>query len=741
MSETHELQLKFTGESVELVGHAKKSDKAVEGVGQSAKKSSDSLDKYEKSSDQASKSNKKLDKSSKGLISRFKVLGPAIVAVTAAFGSIAETTSVEKKYQKIDASLVTVTGSYQKASMAMMRIEDLTKNTPFQLEEVSNSFIKLANMGLKPSERAIISYGNTAAAMGKQLDQMIEAVADAAVGEFERLKEFGIKSRVEGDKVKFTFKGVTTEVGNNSKEIQAYLLALGETDFAGGMDRQMETIGGALSNFSDQWDSTIHSLASEGGLGDLIEDSVRQGTAALKYLQDNIGPATDEITAMGNLWGNTFGTQFSRASDALSQFVAQFDSETQFLTDSSLTATQFLSKAFVELPANLIAAIQLMTIEVANFIADTTEWATESWNTLQGMWAAITGNEAEVERLIDERLNMMDRHKVAAEARKQARLDSIDAILLENQAAITAYDAEREKLKQLREERTRQLSQGGSLADLVGSENSDGASGEDGDALTSKEEAKLLRLEESFMAEKELLLAQYQERQAMLDDFLEYKKISEDKHNELSKSNHAKYTQAIQKLDEQASQNKRSMLSGMFGIVGNLMNAENKKAFERQKKASIAQQLVELPHSIQQSYENGGGYPWGLIPAGIMLIKGMQLIKKTKSQSFSGGGSVSISGGGGGSSMPAANASMFKPQGNVTPFNPPQQQQAQQLQQHNESNYQSGQTTIQVIMDGANFQGNDSRKQAEEVMEHLEGMSISPTSRLTTSIKNEVING
>ena len=33
--------------------------------------------------------------------------------------------------------------------------------------------------------------------MGKDITQMIEAVADAATGEFERLKEFGIKAWVE----------------------------------------------------------------------------------------------------------------------------------------------------------------------------------------------------------------------------------------------------------------------------------------------------------------------------------------------------------------------------------------------------------------------------------------------------------------------------------------------------------------------------------------------------------------
>ena len=48
------------------------------------------------------------------------------------------------------------------------------------------------------------AYGDTASAMGKSLDDMVEAVADAATGEFERLKEFGIRASKNGDRVSFT---------------------------------------------------------------------------------------------------------------------------------------------------------------------------------------------------------------------------------------------------------------------------------------------------------------------------------------------------------------------------------------------------------------------------------------------------------------------------------------------------------------------------------------------------------
>ena len=155
-----------------------------------------------------------------------------------------------KEFQTLKSSLKTVTGSTQEASIAFDLIERFAATTPFDINEVTQSFIKLKALGLDPSESALRSYGNTASAMGKSLDQMIEAVADAATGEFERLKEFGIRASTQGDEVKFTFQGVTTTVKNNAEEISGYLQSIGNNQFGSAMVDQMKNLGPAFSNLS-----------------------------------------------------------------------------------------------------------------------------------------------------------------------------------------------------------------------------------------------------------------------------------------------------------------------------------------------------------------------------------------------------------------------------------------------------------------------------------------------------------
>lgn len=206
-------------------------------------------------------------------------IGVASVAA-AAFSAV----KIAAEFEKLNAQLVTIEGSADAAEIAFQQIQQFATTTPYQLEEVTSAYIKLKNLGLDPSEAALRSYGNTASSMGKDLDQLIEAVADASVGEFERLKEFGIKASVEGTKVKFLFRGTTTEVRNSSDEIQKYLTDLGQTEFAGGMQRQMDTLGGVMSNLQDATTRLANKIASESGLTGALKEAAKDVTALLNSL-------------------------------------------------------------------------------------------------------------------------------------------------------------------------------------------------------------------------------------------------------------------------------------------------------------------------------------------------------------------------------------------------------------------------------------------------------------------------
>lgn len=211
------------------------------------------------------------------------------------------------------ASLETVTGSVENASTAWEVLQGFAATTPYSLEQAVSAFIKLKAMGLDPSMAAMRSYGNTASAMGKNINQMVEAVADAATGEFERLKEFGVKAKQSGDTVSLTFQGVTTTIGNNAQAIQKYLLDIGNIQFAGAMERQAKTLGGAISNLKKAWDQFFVKLGDTGltaGAAAIIGD-ISSGIASLgDYLSGADGIANDfsaTMGAMGSAIATTYG--------------------------------------------------------------------------------------------------------------------------------------------------------------------------------------------------------------------------------------------------------------------------------------------------------------------------------------------------------------------------------------------------------------------------------------------------
>jgi len=216
------------------------------------------------------------------------LVGTAMAAL-----GVRELIQVNRQFAVMRSSLVTVTGSADKANAAFQQISSFAAQTPFSIQEVTNSFIKLKSLGLDPSEAAMRSYGNTAAAMGKSMNQMIEAVADASTGEFERLKEFGIKAKSQGDQVSLTFQGVTKTIGKNSEEIQQYLMDIGNVQFAGAMERQAASLDGALSNLGDSWDSFLDRL-----MGPNLESATGAVISAMAEILRAAGDAAELLDGL-----------------------------------------------------------------------------------------------------------------------------------------------------------------------------------------------------------------------------------------------------------------------------------------------------------------------------------------------------------------------------------------------------------------------------------------------------------
>lgn len=119
-------------------------------------------------------------------------------------------------------------------------------STPFEMADVVDATTRLEMYGLSATEW-FDKVGNMAGAMGKDVNQAVEAIADAVSGGgLERLKEFGVsatKLKELGWSGDYSAEGIKT--------LKSALEQLMERDFGGGMEKMMGTAKGAMSNFSD----------------------------------------------------------------------------------------------------------------------------------------------------------------------------------------------------------------------------------------------------------------------------------------------------------------------------------------------------------------------------------------------------------------------------------------------------------------------------------------------------------
>lgn len=199
----------------------------------------------------------------------------AVAVVGGLWASLSNLIAVRSEFEKYESILRNTLGSQTLATEAMGMLRDVANELPLSLQEATEAYITMLNRGMKPTREEMVSLTDMALSQGRSLDQFVEAMLDAQTGEFERLKEFGIKAKKEGDEVTFMFRGQTTVVQNNEDAINAYLMSLGNLPgIAGSSAAVMETLGGALSNAGDATDNLLNTMG-DGGLGNAIKSVVR----------------------------------------------------------------------------------------------------------------------------------------------------------------------------------------------------------------------------------------------------------------------------------------------------------------------------------------------------------------------------------------------------------------------------------------------------------------------------------
>jgi tape measure domain-containing protein len=204
---------------------------------------------------------------------------------------------VNQEMEDLRTTLKSVTGSSDAATDAFGRIQDMARDTPFEVKDLTESFIKLKSFGIEPTDQVMGAITNQASKLG--------ASSETLKGITLALGQAWAKGKLQGEEIlQLVERGVPVyeilaqATGKNSAELQKmaekgelgraaiHQLIIKMGELADGANAEaVNTISGSVSNLSDAWtrfeDNLLDSEAENG-----IKRFVDTAAAGINRLAD-----------------------------------------------------------------------------------------------------------------------------------------------------------------------------------------------------------------------------------------------------------------------------------------------------------------------------------------------------------------------------------------------------------------------------------------------------------------------
>jgi hypothetical protein len=320
--------------------------------------------------------------------------------------------------------------------------------------------------------------------MGKPLIQGVEAMADALTGENERLKEFGIKGSIQGEKIGYAWTDASGKskhiiVENNKEVIRSTLEAIFNSKYEGAMEKLSGSFGGLVSNMTDSFDSLKLKLADSGAF-DGLKEAIRLTTVEI----NNLAGSQEAM--------NGFGVAFTTVISGIVKTLGFFGKA----IIQAIEWSKFLSTAYT-------VSINWIQTKINNLAITFVE-------TFKGI------SEFAQKMGIDQTKQLADQNntlKTLRDANKSFADDSNKKLVTYNkefkalEAAQGAIDNITKSFEKAGKARTKALGGNNAKKDVVGALNGDLTSNAGKDKLTEQQKLEKKAIDEKIKLENEAVLA------------------------------------------------------------------------------------------------------------------------------------------------------------------------------------------------------------------------------------------
>ncbi|WP_281699568.1 hypothetical protein [Cetobacterium somerae] len=317
-----------------------------------AKSIADTTKRAEEGKKKVEEWGKSAEKAMDTIVKRAAQATLAIASVISAF-AIKEGFGEAMNLEGYKMQLETATKSTEKAGELMAKAIKFTNSTPFETGEVVEATAKMEAYGIS-SERWLKDVADMAGATNKSIDQATEAMADAVMGEWTRLKEFGIKKEelVEAAAKKYGKNVVFNKKGQVKDQIklEEILQKVMQEKFEGGAKKQAETLKGLWSTVTGVTKSSLAKI-----VGMTNEGTVKQGS-----LYEKLKIQIERVVAVLDRWqqDGTIDVIAEKVTRAVEEMILFFRDLFDFISrHRTLIETMLIFVSSVYLATKAIAVV------------------------------------------------------------------------------------------------------------------------------------------------------------------------------------------------------------------------------------------------------------------------------------------------------------------------------------------------------------------------------------------------
>lgn len=270
----------------------------------------DGLKKATKSGDKLSKSTKKTGEDAQTAAGGFKFLGAAIAAAfsASALTGLAKTIAA---FETLEYSLGVVFQSMGRGKEVFKDIQVLAETTPFAIEDLTTSVIKLRAAGIEPTKAQLTLFSDTASVTTDAVGSLV-AITDLfsrttagglGLMDLNRLADRGIPVfDILSQKLGLARLEVV-KFGRDAQGSAIILEALTEglqERFGGASLASTQNLTTAISNLGDTFDGMLKAIGDAGAL-EMFKFLTFQATAAVEWFGENLDTVAVAIAGLSTL--------------------------------------------------------------------------------------------------------------------------------------------------------------------------------------------------------------------------------------------------------------------------------------------------------------------------------------------------------------------------------------------------------------------------------------------------------